>query len=36
LDWDPHRGYAVIVLSNYDPPAAENPAHHTRALLPEN
>jgi D-alanyl-D-alanine carboxypeptidase len=36
LDWDPNRGYAVIVLSNYDPPAAENAARHIRALLPEN
>jgi D-alanyl-D-alanine carboxypeptidase len=36
LDWDPHSGYAVIVLSNYDPPIAETIAHHLRALLPQN
>jgi hypothetical protein len=34
LDWDPHSGYAVIVLSNFDPPTAETVAHHIRALLP--
>jgi len=35
LDWDPHHGYTVIVLSNYDPPIAETIAHHLRALLPQ-
>jgi CubicO group peptidase (beta-lactamase class C family) len=35
LDWEPQNGYAVVVLSNYDPPAAENVAHHIRALLPQ-
>lgn len=34
LDFDPHNGYTVIVLSNYDPPIAETVAHHLRALLP--
>lgn len=34
LDFDPHTGYTVIVLSNYDPPIAETVAHHLRALLP--
>jgi CubicO group peptidase (beta-lactamase class C family) len=34
LDWDPRTGYAVIVLSNFDPPIAEIVARHIRALLP--
>ena len=34
LDWDPRSGYAVIVLSNYDPPAAERVARQVRQWLP--
>jgi D-alanyl-D-alanine carboxypeptidase len=34
LEWDPRRGYAVIVLSNYDPPAAEVVARQIRSWLP--
>jgi D-alanyl-D-alanine carboxypeptidase len=34
LDWDPRRGYAIIVLSNFDPPAAERVARQVRAWLP--
>jgi len=35
LDWDPRNGYAVIVLSNFDPPAAERVARQIRAWLPQ-
>jgi hypothetical protein len=35
LEWDPLNGYAVIVLSNYDPPIAEKIAHRIRGWLPE-
>jgi D-alanyl-D-alanine carboxypeptidase len=34
LEWNPSNGYAIIVLSNYDPPSAESVAQHIRALLP--
>jgi CubicO group peptidase (beta-lactamase class C family) len=34
LDWDPRNGYAIIVLSNFDPPAAERVARQIRAWLP--
>jgi hypothetical protein len=34
LDWLPKKGYAIIVLSNYDPPTAENAAQRIRAWLP--
>jgi CubicO group peptidase (beta-lactamase class C family) len=34
LEWNPANGYAIIVLSNYDPPSAERVAQHIRALLP--
>ena len=34
LDWDPRTGYTIIVLSNFDPPAAERVARHIRAWLP--
>ena len=34
LEWNPANGYAVIVLSNLDPPSAEKVAQHIRALLP--
>lgn len=35
LEWDPAKGYTIIVLCNIDPPAAERTAQHLRALLPE-
>jgi D-alanyl-D-alanine carboxypeptidase len=34
LEWDPRRGYAIIVLSNYDPPSAEVVARQIRSWLP--
>jgi len=34
LEWNPANGYAIIVLSNYDPPSAERVAQRIRALLP--
>jgi CubicO group peptidase (beta-lactamase class C family) len=34
MEWNPGNGYAIIVLSNYDPPSAERVAQHIRALLP--
>jgi D-alanyl-D-alanine carboxypeptidase len=34
LEWDPRRGYAIIVLSNYDPPSAEIIARQIRSWLP--
>lgn len=34
LEWNPANGYAIIVLSNYDPPSAERVAQHIRGLLP--
>jgi len=34
LEWNPATGYAIIVLCNMDPPAAEKTAQHIRALLP--
>jgi len=35
LEWDPRNGYAIIVLTNNDPPIAEKIARRIRALLPE-
>jgi D-alanyl-D-alanine carboxypeptidase len=35
LEWNPKTGYAIIVLSNYDPPVAEKIARRVRAWLPE-
>ncbi|MEO8169031.1 MAG: serine hydrolase domain-containing protein, partial [bacterium] len=35
LEDDPRSGYTVIVLSNFDPPSAENFARQIRAWLPE-
>lgn len=34
LEWDGPEGYAVIVLSNYDPPSAERVARQIRSWLP--
>lgn len=34
LEWNPANGYAIIALSNYDPPSAERVAQHLRELLP--
>jgi len=34
VEWDPQRGYAVIVLANLDPPAAVNVARQIVAWLP--
>jgi D-alanyl-D-alanine carboxypeptidase len=34
VEWDPERGYAIIVLANLDPPAAERVALQIRAWLP--
>ena len=34
LEWNSQSGYAIIVLSNYDPPSAEALAQHIRALIP--
>jgi CubicO group peptidase (beta-lactamase class C family) len=34
VEWDPQRGYAIIVLANLDPPAAERIALQIRAWLP--
>jgi D-alanyl-D-alanine carboxypeptidase len=34
LEWDPRRGYAIIVLSNYDPPSAQVVARQIRSWLP--
>jgi D-alanyl-D-alanine carboxypeptidase len=34
LEWDPRRGYAIIVLSNYDPPSAQIVARQIRSWLP--
>lgn len=33
LEWSPRQGYAVIVLSNYDPPSAETIGRQLRAKL---
>lgn len=35
LEWNPQTGYAIIVLSNYDPPTAESLARTIRLMLPE-
>jgi len=35
VEWDPQRGYTVIVLANLDPPAAERIALQIRAWLPQ-
>jgi CubicO group peptidase (beta-lactamase class C family) len=34
IEWDARTGYAVIVLSNYDPPSAERVARLLRSWLP--
>lgn len=35
VEYDPRRGYAVIVLANLDPPAAESMARKIRSWLPK-
>ena len=34
LEWDPGRGYVVVVMSNFSPPAAEKVGRRIRAWLP--
>jgi CubicO group peptidase (beta-lactamase class C family) len=34
VEYDPQRGYAIIVLANLDPPAAESLARQIRSWLP--
>jgi len=34
VEWDPQRGYAIIVLANLDPPAATSVARQIRTWLP--
>jgi CubicO group peptidase (beta-lactamase class C family) len=34
LEWDPQSGYVIVVMSNFDPPTAENMARHIRSWLP--
>jgi D-alanyl-D-alanine carboxypeptidase len=34
VEWDPQRGYAIVVLANFDPPAAERVARQIRTWLP--
>ncbi len=34
LEWNPRAGYTVIVLSNFDPPTAEEVGRHIRGTLP--
>jgi len=34
VEWNPKNTYAVIVLSNYDPPSAENVARQIGLWLP--
>jgi len=34
VEWDPQRGYAIIVLANLDPPAATSVARQIRSWLP--
>jgi D-alanyl-D-alanine carboxypeptidase len=34
LDWNPRSGYVIIVLENFDPPAAVRVARQIRAWLP--
>jgi D-alanyl-D-alanine carboxypeptidase len=34
VEWDPTLGYVIIVLSNFDPPAAERVARQMRTWLP--
>jgi len=34
VEWDPQRGYAIIVLANLDPPAAGSLARQIRTWLP--
>jgi len=34
LEWDPDTGYVIVVLSNFDPPAAERVAKWIRESLP--
>jgi D-alanyl-D-alanine carboxypeptidase len=35
LEWDPRTGYTVIVLTNFDPPAAGSVAKRIASWLPE-
>ena len=35
LEWNPNSGYVIVVMSNFDPPAAEKVARQLRAWLPE-
>ncbi len=35
LDWNPRKGYTIIVLANYDPPIAERVGKHIRMMIPE-
>jgi len=35
LEWDPNSGYAIVVLANLDPPAAESVARKIRSWLPK-
>lgn len=34
LEWDPERGYVIVVLSNFGPPAAEKVGRRIRGWLP--
>ncbi len=34
LEWDPRSGYVIIVLANFDPPAAGRVAQYIRKTLP--
>jgi CubicO group peptidase (beta-lactamase class C family) len=36
LEWEPKTGYVIVVLSNFDPPAAEQVARQIRAWLPQS
>ena len=35
VEWDPRRGYIVIVLTNFDPPTAGQAARRIISLLPD-
>ena len=35
LDWDPRSGYAVIVLTNFDPPTAGQAGRKIVSWLPQ-
>ena len=36
LEWDPERGYVIVVLSNFGPPTAEKVGRKIRAWLPRD